>query len=305
MTKAATAPTLRRSPLFTPYVVVWTTVGVLSLGYLTILGLAPEWLDDLRPASVISDPQSNQGQRAAARLAQDVNALRASVAQMQLDMAQVKTTVASYGERDKGVTEQLATIEQRLSGQQPATAADAAASTPQASAAPVAEAAPQEQPRAKSIVLAELMQDKPTEIAVATPGAPVLPKVINGDQLVAKSVETGSVGAPAKPTVNVAADAISFGPAVVKPAPKPIGVKISSGQSLDGLRLNWGLLTEKHSEALKKLEPRYTSSGDPQNPTFDLVAGPIKSRAEAAKVCKSLAAQNVPCSVGAFGGEAL
>ena len=305
MTKAATAPTLRRSPLFTPYVVVWTTVGVLSLGYLTILGLAPEWLDDLRPASVISDPQSNQGQRAAARLAQDVNALRDSVAQIQLEMAQVKTTVASYGERDKGVTEQLATIEQRLSVQQPATAADAAGSTPQASAAPVAEAAPPEQPRAKSIVLAELMQDKPAEIAVATPGAPVLPKVINGDQLVAKSVETGSVGAPAKPTVNAAADAISFGPAVVKPAPKPIGVKISSGRSLDGLRLNWGLLTEKHSEALNKLEPRYTSSGDPQNPTFDLVAGPIKSRAEAAKVCKSLAAQNVPCSVGAFGGEAL
>jgi hypothetical protein len=126
--------------------------------------------------------------------------------------------------------------------------------------------------------------------------------VINADaSSLAAALETGSVTTAPKP----ATDVISFGPAVVKPAPKPVGVKISTGASLDSLRLSWSMLAEKHGDTLKSMEARYVTSGDAQNPTYDLVAGPLKSKSEANKVCKSLAAKGVPCSVGPFGGEAL
>jgi hypothetical protein len=65
------------------------------------------------------------------------------------------------------------------------------------------------------------------------------------------------------------------------------------------------LLSEKHGDTLSRLEPRYTSAGDALNPTYDLVAGPIKSKTEATKVCKALTAKGVPCTVGTFTGDAL
>ena len=76
MTASPNAHPLRKAPLFTPYVVVWTTLGALSFGFLMVLGLAPEWLDDLRPVSSYTFPQNNQGQRAAARLAADLGQLK-------------------------------------------------------------------------------------------------------------------------------------------------------------------------------------------------------------------------------------
>ena len=53
------------------------------------------------------------------------------------------------------------------------------------------------------------------------------------------------------------------------------------------------------------MQPRVTASGNAANPNFDLIAGPVKSRAEATKLCKALAAQNVPCKVGTYAGDTL
>jgi hypothetical protein len=69
--------------------------------------------------------------------------------------------------------------------------------------------------------------------------------------------------------------------------------------------LSWSLLADRHGEALKNLEARYVAHGDVANPTYDLIAGPIKSKAEAQRVCKALAAKGVPCKIGDFLGEAL
>ncbi|MEQ1652357.1 MAG: SPOR domain-containing protein [Hyphomicrobium sp.] len=276
--------TIRKAPLFTPYVLLWTTFGALSLGMLMVLGLAPDWLDDLRPASVIFDPQSNQGQRAAARVAADVNVLKDSVAQIQLDLSKVKTDVVSQGEQQKAVSAQVTSLEARIASAQPAERIEAAAPPADAPAAPTAITA--------------------QATTIAKPAAPAparTPKVINAEASASTGLETGSVTAAAKSS----ADVISFGPAVVKAAPKPVGVRLSSGASVDSLRLSWSLLAEQHGDALKSLEARYETGGDASNPSYDLVAGPIKSKAEAAKVCKALTAKGVPCTVGPFAGEAL
>lgn len=267
---------LRRAPLFTPYVVIWSMCGVLSLGVLMVLGLAPEWVDDLKTATITNEPQSIQSQRATVHLAGDITALKESVAQVQLDLAKVKTDVVANGEEQKAISAQVTSLEARMAAAQPETKIDTVA--PSTATAP-ADAAP---------------------VPPASPAR--IPKVINAEKAAtAPALETGSVNQQAKPS----SDAISFGPAVVKPAPKPVGIKLSSGASIDSLRLSWSVLSENYGDALKNLEPRYRSAGNEQNPMFDLVAGPIKSKAEAAKVCKALTAQGATCSVGAFAGEAL
>ncbi len=299
-----TLPTVRKSRLITRDVVLWSTAALLAAGYLLVLGLAPGILEDLTPSTVLS-PQSSEGQRAAAKLAGDVKTLRDSVAQIQLDLAKVRTDVAGYGESHKVLAQEVAALSRSAS----ADPAAAAAATQQAStveavmppAAPAPQAQPQ--PQAKSQA-AKTVAAAPAEVTTTQSLDPatttVMPKVINGsdkDQLA--SMETGSVNAPAT------ASAIDFGPALVKKAPKPVGVRISSGASVDSLRLSWSLLSDKHADTLKNLEARYVDKGDASNPNFDLVAGPLKSKADAVRVCKALAAKNVPCKVGDFTGEAL
>lgn len=293
MTVSTNSQPIRKAPLFTPYVVVWSMLGALSFGFLMVLGLAPEWLDDLRPSTTMGDPQNNQGQRAAARLAADVGQMKNSIEQIQLDISKVKTDVEQQGAQQKAVSEQVASLETRISAALPAAALEA--STP---VAPSAAPAPGNN--------------------IGSSDAPKSPvktlKVINAETTAAgAALETGSVSRdiaqvkPAKSAVPVkaSAEATAFDTAVVKSAPNPLGVKISTGASVDSLRLSWNLLAEKHGDQLSSLEPRYTSAGDPANPTFDLVAGPIASKAEATKLCKTLAARGVACTVGGFKGNAL
>ena len=312
----------RKAPIFTPYVVVWSMFGMMSLGVLMVLGLAPEWLEDLKPAAAFSQPQSNQGQRASARLAADITALKQSVAQIQLELSQVKTNVASQSEQQKSVTAQLTSLETRIAAGPAAAASETTAAVAAPAAPLVLQAtlgtgpAPQDQtvtPAAQVTTPAAEPAAAPVTLVPAPPSTPTVPpaasartpKVINADTTsIGNPLETGSV-ATAK-AAPASTEAISFGPAVVKPAPQPVGVKISSAATLESLRLDWSLLAEKHGDTLKALQARYVTAGDELNPSYDLVAGPVKSKAQATKVCKALAAKGVPCSiVGAFAGEPL
>ena len=93
---------------------------------------------------------------------------------------------------------------------------------------------------------------------------------------------------------------------MVTPAAKPVGVQIASGSSIDSLRLSWNLLSETHADKLKNLEPRYSLSVDNGAVVYNLMAGPVKSAADAKKMCKALAAKAIPCKVvDEFGGAAL
>ncbi|HPG89828.1 MAG TPA: SPOR domain-containing protein, partial [Hyphomicrobium sp.] len=139
-------------------------------------------------------------------------------------------------------------------------------------------------------------------------------KVINADTASAgAALETGSVSGQvaqmktAKPAVpdKAIADEQAFDTAIVKPAKQPIGVKVSTGASVDSLRLIWSLLNERHGDALEKLEPRYTTAGDAMNPTFDLVAGPIPTKADAQKICQTLTGRGLSCSIRDFSGRQL
>jgi hypothetical protein len=86
---------------------------------------------------------------------------------------------------------------------------------------------------------------------------------------------------------------------------KPVGVYIGSGSSLEAVRSSWSQLTQRAPEAIAGLQPRYKSSMDAAGMSYGLLAGPLKSTAEAQKVCQDLAAKSVNCRIGEYGGEAL
>lgn len=289
-------------PIFNRYTLGWSVLGTLSVAYIGILVFAPDWLDDLTPAAT-ANPQSNQGQRAAARLASNVGNLRESVSQIQLELSKVKTDQEGFAERQNTFATQVTGLEQKL--------ATLAQNKIEAVAPAAANSAPSNQ---AAVDAPTSLSPEPTPAAAAPAAEPATtpavqgnaqqPKLINAN----KSVTTGTLAAgdtPKGQVTTAAASAIDFGPAVVKPAPKPMGIKISSGASIDALRLSWSLLAERHGDTLKNLQPRYTAGGDAQNPSFELIAGPLKSTADAKKACKALAAKNVPCQVGAFAGETL
>lgn len=291
-------PEAAPAKLFTPYVAVWSALGgvaALCLGYAILTG---------EPATQLSadDP------RFASQIASDLSGLKDSVSEVRMELSKLKTDLAGQDAQGRILSAQLMALERKVAA--PAAGSESGI---QADARPAPEL--DEPVKAKS---------PDTEAATGTTATPQRPRLVNGDgslNLDAAVLETGSVVNTAKPAAKAAAkaatkpdaqaaapaaaDAVDFSKIVVKPEAKPVGVQISSGASVDSLRLSWSLLSDRHSEALKNLEPRFVARGDEAAPTFDLIAGPIKSRSDAQKVCKALAAKGVPCKVGDYLGEAL
>lgn len=92
--------------------------------------------------------------------------------------------------------------------------------------------------------------------------------------------------------------------ALPAPRPAPVAIVLTTGASLDAIRLSWQLLQESHRSALKGLEPRAVeAASDPAS--YQLLAGPIASREAAAKVCERLKAKQAPCSIAPMAGQPL
>jgi len=286
MTKPANDKPVRRKAALTPYAVVWSMLGALGLGYLGVAIFAPDWLSDLTPAAARADHQRAETEAAVMKLAADVDGLKSSMTQLQMDVAGIKADVVAQDRQTQMLGTQVSALEDKMRLSEPQ--AMAAAELPASSAASPSAAGS-------------------GDVAAAANGATPQPaKVINAPQLTLPII-TGSVDtAPetSKPK-TAGSDVISFGPAIVKPAPKPIGVVVASDSSVDALRQSWSALMERHGQTLKKLTPRYVENGDFKNPNFNLIAGPVKSKAEAAKICKDLIAHDVSCKVGEFKGEEL
>ena len=278
MRKPATETPIKKTRMFTPYVLVWTIFGALSVGYLSILATSPQWLDNITPSFASAGSSSRADRDLTLQLTADLTHVRDSVTQMQLDLTRLRTDVDQMGSRDTNFAAQIAALEQRIAATQPAT----------------------------QQVEVQAPAQEPSSASTAAPtAAPKQPKLLNAEKPAPiknpqSDIETGSVGKTAAAPVGDAATAPP-----VKPAAKPVGVYLSSGATLDSLRLNWSVLTDRNGASLKGLQPRYTKSGDTTAPKYDLLAGPVKSRTEAERVCQELVAQDVTCKVTIFGGNAL
>lgn len=291
MTKPAIDKPVRRKAVFTPYAVLWSMLGTLGLGYLGVAVFEPGWLGDLTPAGTHAE-RTAELEATVTKLASDVESIHSSMAKLELDVSSVKSDVTAQGQQTQVLGSQVTALEDKMR----------LAETPVASAA-----APGEQTGTDAVASAE-----PTAAsnsgAVGDDQDQPPTKIINAGSDKSQIV-TGSVDKrPAKPKAKASAaqsEAINFGPAVVKPERKPLGLELASNSTIEGLRQTWGQLAQQHHDKLRKLKARYTINANPANPSFNLVAGPVRSKAEAIKLCKDLQAQAVSCSVGDFIGNAL
>ena len=303
------------------YLAAWAAIGCISALY---IGQVAWTSVDRRAPGVASDIGGSA--------ASEAKRLRQTLVELQRDLSRVRTDLVNAG-FDAAVVATVAAIEERTSM---VTGLAVTKIEPKASPAAVVVAtrpavpqpAPQPEP-ANPIVAAALSTTPATTTTSATsPQAELTPITLAPqglDKLMAP-IETGSLApatvkasaqpktaagtaAPALATAGAAAaqaTPIAFGPAVVKTAPKPFAVQLASGSTLDAIKLSWSLLAEQHADTLHALQPRYTASGTEQaGQTFDLVAGPVKTAADAKRICKALAARGTDCKVAPFAGEAL
>ncbi len=284
------APILERTPParrrgISGSTVAWSLLATAAVAYLSVVVMRPDLVARMN--------ETVPGQALA-----EVEALRGEVDGLRRDVSEMRATVAETGAQQKLLAERIAAL-----------------------SAPVAEApmpatAPGRPPPALRLDSAPVngpLSPRADAGPLATPpatGKIAQAKVLNAPK---PELETGSVRpdpaakpAPAATPAAAPSEPPPFGPAVVKPAPNPVGVQIASGSSLESLRLSWSLLSETHADKLKSLEPRYSMSVENGGVVYNLMAGPVKSEADAKKMCKALAAKAIPCKVmSEFGGAAL
>lgn len=294
----ATPNTGNRGRRVTPYVLGWALLALVSMGYLATAALKPDVLQTV----IGSSAEAEEEQRIVAETAIAVDENRESISQIQLEIAKIKTDMAAATERDTAISKRIDLLDQRAAEEKAAAETAAAEQKTDGehekrrlgnvkvlNSPDLAEAARAPAPKST--------ENKSAEKKTASKTDKTEKKAATRHD--ASEIETGSVR-------KRSSDAVAFGPPVVKAAPKPIGIQIPTGQSIDNLRQSWAALSQRHPGELGSLNARYVVAGrNVDGQTYDLVAGPVRSTAEARRICKELTSQLVPCKVGNFAGNAL
>lgn len=307
-----------------PYVLAWCAIGLLAAAYLTALAVRPELVTEHLPAFRPGEPDGNQGQQAMSKAVAEVQTLRQSVSQVQLDVAKIKAAVSVTEQRqeviEKTLGARLTTLEEKITFSAPivATARPGAATLAAKTGGARPEGSsnsggPIEGSQLAQALTIGAVPPIETGSIVSTSAAAALPKAVDAKPPQAAAAvpaapsQPAAVAATTTPEPTAAATLVGFGPAVVTPTKEPVGLRISNGTSLDALRLSWSLLADRHAAQLKNMEARYVTRAPVADgePSFELVAGPVRSPAEAKRICKALAAKNVPCQIGTFEGAGL
>lgn len=264
--------------------VAWGVAAAAAVAYLSVVLMRPDLI-----------ARFNSGGASVA----EIETLRGEVDGLRRDIASVRSQIDETASQQKVIVDRLAALGAPVAA--PVPASDAATPPP----ALRLDSAPVNGPMSPRA-------DAAASPSAVVPSAGAAKSIADAKVLNAKpALETGSVK-PAPPAAPAATPAAAsnepppFAAPVVTPAAKPSGVQIASGSSIDSLRLSWNLLSETHADKLKNLEPRYSLSVDNGAVVYNLVAGPVKSAADAKKMCKALAAKAIPCKVvDEFGGAAL
>jgi hypothetical protein len=271
MTKPATDKPMRRNANASPQSAAWAALGAVGLGYLGVAFFAPHLLPDL------SGGRQHVTESTVMKVSADVDSLKSSMTRLELDIANVKSQVTDQANQTQQLSSQLTALDDKVR------LAEAPAST-------------------TTTTTADSSQQSGSDAAPPqdADGGPAPAKIINAQPRAGAPIETGSVD-----KAKAASKPISFGPAIVKPEPRSYGVQLATDPSVDGLRITWGALSQIHSEQLSNLRARYADLGTATSPNFGLIAGPVKSKTEAKKLCKELSAQAVSCKVSEYRGADL
>ncbi|MEO1282094.1 MAG: hypothetical protein AAFV69_10195 [Pseudomonadota bacterium] len=139
-----------------------------------------------------------------------------------------------------------------------------------------------------------------------TVSAPVAARVAKPAKRAAKPTSTNGFGtaqvARAQPATPTAQPSRRLG---ADQAPR-MGVRLAVAPSVDGLRLQWTLLRERHGRYLGALSPRYIQTSRNGAPaSYELVAGPVAGAIQALELCQDVSRHGTRCVIGDFVGNAL
>jgi hypothetical protein len=296
-----------RRNILTPYVMLWMAVASFALAYVALLGMSPHMLTSVAQKSPDVDEKLAQTRRDMERGLADLDPLRRTVGEVKMDVANLKIAVQQASERDQAILEKVSTLRgpepQGHDAPQPDAAQPSEARhTPAAMIPPPPQPDPRKSGGAKA--------PRPVTAAARQSGEPKSAMIVNGGkkQKSANAIETGSISrAATSPPAPVRTVSV---PAAVKPAPAPVkatpvGVLVATGPSLDSLRLNWSILTDRHADSVRNLHPRYVVTGSANKRTYGLVVGPVASTAEAKSLCRAMQSRGQACKVSAYRGNAL
>ncbi len=293
---------LRRRTL-TPYVLIWIAVASLATLYLALLGLRPEFFARSTRGGPNIEQQLTETKRDMSRAFADLDPLRHTVGEMKLDVANLKIAAKENLAHDNELADRLGAIETSSTTKRPEVVRLGEATTDSAQAPPAAPPAPARDPRRAA---AKTPAGAP--VAVVAPlsqGQPKAAKVINSAKKQAKpgQVVTGSIAKAPKAQPKARTGAKTGARTAAKSA--PVGVLLATGPSVDSLRLNWSILSDRNGDSVKNLEPRYIVSGKADKRVYSLLAGPVASTAQAKSLCQAMAQKGVACEVSIFRGNAL
>ena len=278
------------------YLFVWGLLAAGGLTYLATLVWQPEWLSPApRRPQITAEAEPDSALRLASRAIAEVRDVRRSVGDVQRSLGEIRETLDRSVSEDKLVQTRLSALEGRVSDITPPATAPVA----NAPAAPVAgkgKAAERSQPKGPG---AAKTADK-TEPAAAS-GTRVMSAVMS----VPDQAEKGAPeAAPPIETGSIASATITFGEPVVTRSSTNFAVQLGAGRSVEALKLSWSLLLDQHGDALSPLQPRVIAPRT-DGGSYRLVAGPFDTRADAEKICSSMALTRNKCFSTVFMGEPL
>ena len=252
------------------YGATWAFAGLAASGYLGAVLIGQEPISNIAARWSAQERDATEVAAALARTQSDVAQLQRSVGALEADVGRVKTQAVQQDAREKDLTGRVTAVEGRV----------------------------------------ERFATQLTQVfAKATPpGKAPAPAVAQARPASAAAIETGAIAPKELLPVprELAAARHTAGQPVVAEAAQPstptAAILLARGPSIDALRLSWSLLNERHKATLGTLEPRVVSA---EPGLYQLLAGPIASPADAAKVCANLKARGVTCQAAEFKGDGL
>jgi hypothetical protein len=270
------------------YLITWGLLAVGAVAYLTLLAF-PQPASTPVAAAAKLEPAKDAP--AEGKALAEVRSVRGSLSEIRKDVTQLQEAVGERVVNEKVVQSRLTALEERVATIDPDQPQPPPASAPGAKAPDKTARKPFE-PHTTADILAKT-KDEPA--AATKADAPAQPPFV--------PLETGSI-ASAAPKAAPAAE-IVFGEAVVTPAPRPdFAVQLAAGPSLQALRQSWDRLVERHGGSLGSLKPRVVAPRS-EGGAYRLLAGPVPSKADADKVCATLAVGPKGCFATEYAGQPL
>jgi hypothetical protein len=253
------------------YLSMWALLACGALAYLAVLAFPPQGATSASPPQASLDPAAtgSTGSSSQPTPMAEVRSMQGSLSEIRKDVSQLQEAVGERVINEKVVQTRLSVLEDRVStinGQ----AASGGAPTPATDADKTSLSTTSEPPF------------RPTQDPAPAPATPA-------------QIETGSI----------AKAEIVFGEPVVTRAGAPkLAVQLATGPSLHGLRASWGQLAQQHGDALATLKPRIVAPRA-KNGSYRLIAGPVATEADAARICSQLGAAPATCFATPYGGTPL